>query len=57
MNRLNLITLGVKDMVESLAFYRDGLGFDVVVYGEESDPEVIFSIMAEQKYPCSKLIG
>ncbi|MBP2078372.1 VOC family protein [Oceanobacillus polygoni] len=42
MNRLNLITLGVKDMVESLAFYRDGLGFDVVVYGEESDPDVIF---------------
>ncbi|SDL93109.1 VOC family protein [Sediminibacillus halophilus] len=42
MNRLNLITLGVKDMVESLHFYRDGLGFEVVVYGEESSPEVIF---------------
>ncbi|WP_053220291.1 VOC family protein, partial [Virgibacillus senegalensis] len=42
MNRLNLVTLGVRDMVESLHFYRDGLGFDVVVYGEEASPEVIF---------------
>jgi len=42
MNRLNLITLGVKDMVESLRFYRDGLGFEVIVYGEEKKPDVIF---------------
>jgi uncharacterized protein len=42
MNRLNLITLGVKDMVESLNFYRDGLGFEVFVYGDESNPDVIF---------------
>ncbi len=42
MNRLNLITLGVKSMVESLAFYRDGLGFEVVVYGDETNPDVIF---------------
>ncbi|HCG4536602.1 VOC family protein [Ureibacillus chungkukjangi] len=42
MNRLNLLTLGVKDMKESLQFYRDGLGFEVVVYGEESNPDVIF---------------
>ncbi|QCR34078.1 VOC family protein [Lysinibacillus sp. SGAir0095] len=42
MNRLNLLTLGVKDMHESLQFYRDGLGFEVVVYGEESSPDVIF---------------
>lgn len=42
MNRLNLLTLGVKDMQESLQFYREGLGFDVVVYGEESNPDVIF---------------
>ncbi|WP_341300828.1 VOC family protein [Lysinibacillus sp. FSL H8-0500] len=42
MNRLNLITLGVKDIVESLAFYREGLGFDVVVYGKDTDPDVIF---------------
>lgn len=42
MNRLNLLTLGVKDMVESLKFYRDGLGFEVVVYGDETNPDVIF---------------
>lgn len=43
MNRLNLITLGVKDMVESLTFYREGgLGFEVVVYGEETNPDVMF---------------
>lgn len=42
MNRLNLITLGVKDMVESLTFYREGLGFEVIVYGEETSPDVIF---------------
>lgn len=42
MNRLNLITLGVKDMVESLRFYREGLGFAVIVYGEETNPDVIF---------------
>jgi len=42
MNRLNLITLGVKDMVESLRFYREGLGFEVIVYGEETNPVVIF---------------
>lgn len=29
-------------MVESLAFYRDGLGFEVVVYGDETNPDVIF---------------
>lgn len=42
MNRLNLLTLGVRDMQESLQFYREGLGFEVVVYGEESNPDVIF---------------
>ncbi|SHF86489.1 VOC family protein [Ornithinibacillus halophilus] len=42
MNRLNLITLGVRDMVESIRFYRDGLGFDVIVYGSEENPDVAF---------------
>ncbi|MFD2045096.1 VOC family protein [Ornithinibacillus salinisoli] len=42
MNRLNLVTLGAKDMVESLKFYREGLGFDVLVYGSEESPDVIF---------------
>ncbi|MRH43832.1 VOC family protein [Aquibacillus halophilus] len=42
MNRLNLITLGVRSMVESLHFYRDGLGFEVVIHGDETNPDVIF---------------
>ncbi|MGE7921164.1 VOC family protein [Viridibacillus sp. NPDC093762] len=42
MNRLNLVTLGVKDMLKSLRFYRDGLGFEVFVYGNDADPDVIF---------------
>ncbi len=42
LNRLNLVTLGVQNMKESLQFYRDGLGFDVVVHGDEANPEVVF---------------
>src|SRR4051812_13186206 len=42
MNRLNLITLGVRDISESLKFYRDGLGFEVVTYGDEQKPDVVF---------------
>lgn len=42
MNRLNLITLGVRDIVKSLRFYRDGLGFDVKVIGTEASPDVVF---------------
>lgn len=42
MDRLNLVTLGVKDIVQSLHFYRDGLGFEVKVYGDEANPEVVF---------------
>jgi len=58
MNRLNLITLGVKDMVESLKFYRDGLGFEAVVYGEETNPSVIFFNNGGTKislYPLTEL--
>ncbi len=42
MDRLNLLTLGVKDMVASLHFYREGLGFEVSVVGGEAQPSVIF---------------
>lgn len=42
MNRLNLITLGVKDISRSLQFYRDGLGFEVKVLGDEGHPDVVF---------------
>lgn len=58
MNRLNLVTLGVKDMVASLKFYRDGLGFEVKVYGDEANPEVIFFNNSGSKislFPLDKL--
>lgn len=42
MDRLNLLTLGVRDMVASLKFYRDGLGFEVSIIGDEEQPGVIF---------------
>lgn len=29
-------------MIKSLRFYRDGLGFEVFVYGNDADPDVIF---------------
>lgn len=42
MNRLNLVTLGVKNLIASIEFYREILGFEVIVYGEESAPNVAF---------------
>ena len=50
MDRLNLLTLGVRDMVASLKFYRDGLGFDVSIIGDEEQPGVIFSKIKGLKY-------
>ncbi|MFC4558211.1 VOC family protein [Virgibacillus kekensis] len=40
MNRVNLITLGVKNIRQSLEFYRDGLGFQTSV--DEEDPGIVF---------------
>lgn len=40
MNRIHVITLGVKDIDKSLAFYRDGLGFLTTV--TEQDPPIVF---------------
>lgn len=40
MNRINIICLGVRDLVKSRAFYRDGLGFETP--NTEENPEVIF---------------
>lgn len=40
MNRINLITLGVRSMNESLRFYRDGLGFETTV--SEENPGIVF---------------
>ncbi|WP_431811702.1 VOC family protein [Lysinibacillus sp. FW12] len=60
MNRLNLITLGVKNLVESLTFYREGLGFEVVVYGEETNPDVMFFNNGGTKislFPIERLVN
>ncbi|MEH7011668.1 VOC family protein [Neobacillus niacini] len=40
MNRINLITLGVKNISQSLKFYRDGLGFETSV--KEDNPGIVF---------------
>lgn len=40
MNRINIITLGVKDINRSLKFYRDGLGFQTSV--SQENPEIVF---------------
>lgn len=40
MNRVNIITLGVKNMSDSLKFYRDGLGFKTSV--NENNPDIVF---------------
>ncbi|MDC3413257.1 VOC family protein [Aquibacillus sp. 3ASR75-11] len=40
MNRINIITLGVKDINKSLIFYRDGLGFETSV--KEESPGIVF---------------
>ncbi|MEK4229312.1 VOC family protein [Solibacillus sp. FSL H8-0538] len=42
MNRLNLVTLGVKNLSKSIEFYLEILGFDVYSYGEEGSPSVAF---------------
>ena len=41
MNRINLITLGVRDIGESLKFYRD-IGFEASVTGDEENPVIVF---------------
>ncbi|MEC5425853.1 VOC family protein [Virgibacillus sp. C22-A2] len=41
MNRLNLITLGTKDIVKSHIFFKK-LGFDTSIRGTESNPFIIF---------------
>lgn len=40
MNRINIICLGVRDMVKSRAFYRDGLGFTTP--STSDTPKVVF---------------
>ena len=40
MNRINIITLGVRDMEKAIRFYRDGLGFQTKETGYT--PAIIF---------------
>lgn len=40
MNRINLITLGVKDVAKAARFYRDGLGFATA--SSEAEPNIVF---------------
>lgn len=41
MNRLNLITLGTKDIVKAHTFFKN-LGFETSIRGPESSPGIIF---------------
>jgi|SRR5690625_175682 len=41
MNRLNLITLGTKDIVKSHKFFKE-IGFDTSIRGTETNPFIIF---------------
>ncbi|MGT2686051.1 VOC family protein [Streptococcus porcinus] len=56
MNRINLICLGVRNMEDSVKFYRDGLGFETKE--RRTSPEVIFFNNAGTKlelYPIEEL--
>lgn len=56
MNRINLITLGVRDINKSLIFYRDGLEFQTSV--NEVSPAIVFFYNAGTKlalYPLDEL--
>lgn len=56
MNRINIITLGVRDITQSLRFYRDGLGFRTLI--KEDDPAIVFFNNAGTKlalYPLEEL--
>ncbi|WP_078427365.1 VOC family protein [Alkalihalobacterium alkalinitrilicum] len=41
MNRINIITLGTKNIVRSHAFFKS-LGFDTSIRGTEANPDIIF---------------
>ena len=57
MDRINLITLGVKDMSTAVDFYRK-LGFEASLVGSEEALEIVFFRMKGSKlslYPLEKL--
>lgn len=53
--RISIITLGVSDLVRSLRFYRDGLGFETSA--KESDSVVFFRTAGARLalYPLDRL--
>jgi uncharacterized protein len=55
MNRINLITLGVRDINKSLKFYKDGLGFQTSV--NEDSPTIVFFDNAGTKLALYPLKG
>lgn len=54
--KIGLVTLGVRDLVRSLAFYRDGLGWPTHAYNPEADV-VFFALDGTwlSLYPRDKL--
>lgn len=57
MDRVNIITLGVKDITASLEFYRK-LGFNATVVGDENAPDIVFFRITGSKlalYPLNSL--
>lgn len=55
-SKIGIITLGVRDIARSLAFYRDGLGFKTHKYKDGSD-HVLFKMEGSwlSLYPADKL--
>ena len=54
MNRINVIALGVRDMRQSLKFYRDGLGFLTEEKGDA--PNVVFFNTTGTKFELYPLV-
>lgn len=57
MNRVNIITLGVSNINESLEFYSS-LGLEASIIGEENMPEIVFFRISRSKlalFPIEKL--
>ena len=55
MNRVNLITLGVKDLSLSYRFYKEGLGFQTSV--SEENPSIVFFNNAGTKLALYPLVS
>jgi uncharacterized protein len=55
-SKISIITLGVRDIARSLAFYRDGLGFKTHNYKDGAD-HVLFEMEGSwlSLYPADKL--